>query len=84
MADLGSITLLLSLALAAYAALGSLVGQWKRAPELVISARYAAYLTPLMLAVSTTVLVAAFVTHNLNCGTWRDTATWPWTPGSPG
>ena len=64
MADLGSITLLLSLALAAYAALGSLVGQWKRAPELVISARYAAYLTPLMLAISTTVLVSAFVTHN--------------------
>jgi cytochrome c-type biogenesis protein CcmF len=64
MADLGSITLLLSLALAAYAALGSLVGQWKRAPELVISARYAAYLTPLMLAISTMVLVAAFVNHN--------------------
>jgi cytochrome c-type biogenesis protein CcmF len=64
MADLGSITLLLSLALAAYAAIGSLVGQWRRAPELVVSARYAAYLTPLMLAVSTAVLVAAFVTHN--------------------
>ncbi len=64
MADLGSITLLLSLALAAYAAVGSLVGQWKRAPELVISARYAAYLTPLMLAISTMVLISAFVNHN--------------------
>ena len=64
MADLGSITLLLSLALAVYAVIGSLIGQWKRAPEMVISARYAAYLTPLILAVSTMVLVAAFVNHN--------------------
>ena len=64
MADLGSITLMLALALAAYAVVGSLVGQWRRAPELVVSARYATYLTPLMLGVATLALVSAFVNHN--------------------
>ena len=66
MADLGSITLLLALALAAYAGVGSLVGQWRRAPELALSARYAAYLTPLMLVTSMVVLVAAFVDHDFS------------------
>ncbi len=66
MADLGSITLLLAVALAAYAGVGSLVGQWRHAPEMLLSARYAAYLTPLMLVVSMLVLVLAFVDHDFS------------------
>ena len=64
MGDLGSIALLVALALASYAAVGSFVGQWRRSPSLVESARYAAYLTVLALVVSTIGLVRAFVGHD--------------------
>ena len=66
MADLGSITMLLAIALAVYAGIGSLVGQWRGAPDLLASARYAAYLTPLMLVTAMVVLVAAFVDHDFS------------------
>ena len=68
MADLahGNITLLLAVALAAYAGVGSLVGQWRHSPDMVLSARYAAYLTPLMLIASMLVLIAAFVDHDFS------------------
>ena len=66
MADLGNITLLLAVALAAYAGVGSLVGQWRHSPDMVLSARYAAYLTPLMLIASMLVLITAFVDHDFS------------------
>ena len=62
----GHHNLLLAVALAAYAGVGSLVGEWRRAPDMVLSARYAAYLTPLMLGVSMLVLIAAFVDHDFS------------------
>ena len=61
MAELGSISLLLALALASYSVVGSLLGVWKRAPQLVQSARHATYLTPAALGIATASLVAAFV-----------------------
>ncbi len=64
MAELGSIALYIALALGAYSAVGSLLGRYKGAPELVQSARYAAYLTVLALAVATVTLVVAFVSRD--------------------
>ena len=66
MADLGFITLLLAMVLSVYSLVGSVLGQWRRIPELVLSARYAAYLTFLMLVVATATLVAAFVTNDFS------------------
>ncbi|MCH7605762.1 MAG: heme lyase CcmF/NrfE family subunit [Chloroflexi bacterium] len=64
MADLGSISLLLALALASYSGVGSLLGTWRRSPQLQESALYATYITPLVLAVATASLVGAFVTKD--------------------
>jgi cytochrome c-type biogenesis protein CcmF len=60
-ADLGSISLLLALALALYSAAGSLLGVWQKAPRLIQSARHATYLAPVALGIATASLVAAFV-----------------------
>ena len=64
MADLGSISLLLALALGIYSAAGSLLGVWKKSPQLVQSARTATYLAPVALGVATAGLVGAFVTSD--------------------
>ena len=64
MADLGSLALLLALALALYAGVGSLVVQGRWSPELAASARRAVFLIPVMLGVATAVLVEAFVTQD--------------------
>ena len=64
MAELGSISLLLALVLSSYSGIGSLLGVWKRVPQLIQSARYATYLVPLALGVSTAGLVGAFVTKD--------------------
>ncbi len=61
MSDLGSITLFTSLALAGYSAIGSLLGRIRNVPPLVESARYAAYVVALLLAVSLVSLVVAFL-----------------------
>ena len=66
MTDLGKIAVLLTVALSAYAVVGSVVGARWRMPELVQSARSAAYVAPLMLVAATIVLVAAFVTHDFS------------------
>jgi cytochrome c-type biogenesis protein CcmF len=63
-AELGSISLLLALMLSSYSGIGSLLGVWKRAPHLIQSARYATYLAPLALCMSTVGLVGAFVTKD--------------------
>ena len=63
MADLGSISLALAVALAAYSALGSGLGRLRRIPELQESARFALYLVVLALAVSVISLVGAFLTN---------------------
>ncbi|MDA0988850.1 MAG: cytochrome c biogenesis protein CcsA, partial [Chloroflexi bacterium] len=64
MADLGSISLLLALALGIYSAAGSLLGVWKKNPQLVQSARTATYLAPMTLGVATASMVGAFVTSD--------------------
>ena len=64
MADLGSIALLCAFALSSYAAVGSLVGAWKRLPSLIESARHAVYLASLSLVVATVGLVGAFLAHD--------------------
>ena len=64
MADLGSIALLCAFALSSYAAVGSLVGAWKRLPSLIESARHAVYLAALSLVVATVGLVGAFLAHD--------------------
>ena len=64
MADLGSISLALALALAAYSAVGSVLGTLRRVPALVESARAANYLLVLVLAVSVASLVGAFLSND--------------------
>ncbi len=64
MADLGSIALLCAFALSSYAAVGSLVGAWKRLPPMIESARHAVYLAGLSLVVATVGLVGAFLAHD--------------------
>ncbi len=61
MAELGTASIILALALAVYAAAGSLAGVWWRAPGLAISARRATYLVALVLGVATAALVVAFL-----------------------
>ncbi|MSP78657.1 MAG: heme lyase CcmF/NrfE family subunit [Dehalococcoidia bacterium] len=63
-ANIGSLGLLLALALAGYAVCASLLGMWRRIPELVESGRYAVYVVPLPLLVATLSLVTAFVNHD--------------------
>ncbi len=64
MADLGSITLLIALALAAYSTVGSALGRVRSIPALVESAHYAAYLLVFILAVSVASLVGAFLSND--------------------
>ena len=64
MGDLGSITLLIALALAAYSAVGSVLGRARNIPPLVESARYATYTLVLVLAVSVASLVGAFLSND--------------------
>ena len=64
MADLGSITLAIALALAAYSTVGSVLGQLRKVPALVESARYATYLLVFVLAISVASLVGAFLSND--------------------
>lgn len=66
MAQLGSVTLLMAMALSVYGLVGSLLGARRRIPELNESARYALYLIPLVLAVGIGTLVTAFVRHDFS------------------
>ena len=61
MAELGTLSLFFALILAVFACVGSVVGVRRRLPELVTSARYSAYLTPLPVLISVLALVGAFV-----------------------
>ena len=64
MADLGSISLLIALALAAYSAVGSALGRLRSIPQLVESARYATYILVLVLGVAAASLVGAFLSND--------------------
>ena len=64
MADLGALTLWISLALSSYSAIGSVLGKKLNAPALVLSAHRAAYLVVLALLVATLSLVASFISRD--------------------
>ena len=64
MADLGAISLWIALALASYAAIGSVLGKVRGSPALVESARSAVYVTVLVLLVATLSLVASFINRD--------------------
>ena len=64
MAELGSITLLIALALAAFSTVGSALGRARNIPPLVESARNATYLLVLVLAISVASLVGAFLSND--------------------
>lgn len=66
MADLGTITVLLGLALSSYAMVGSVAGRLAGIPELVVSARRAAYMAIPAAFIASGVLVAAFVNHDFS------------------
>ncbi|MBI4233793.1 MAG: heme lyase CcmF/NrfE family subunit [Chloroflexi bacterium] len=81
MADLGALAVLLALALASYAAVGSALGAWRRLPDLVTSARYATYLTVPVIALAVAILINAFLTHDFSiryvaAHSSRDMAPW--------
>ena len=64
MADLGAISLWIALALASYAAFGSVVGQLRSTPTLLESARSAVYLTVPVLLIATLSLVISFINRD--------------------
>ncbi|PKB65789.1 MAG: hypothetical protein BZY82_06975 [SAR202 cluster bacterium Io17-Chloro-G3] len=61
MSELGSLTLLIGLGLALFAIMGSVLGSICKIPPLEKSAKNATYVLPIILAVSTLNLIAAFV-----------------------
>ena len=64
MSDLGSIALWIGVALASYAAIGSVVGKLRGVPALVVSSQQAVYLLALVMLVATLSLVGAFISHD--------------------
>ncbi len=66
MGDLGAVTLWIGLALSTYACLGSVAGRLRDSPQLVVSARRAVYLLPVVLLVATLSLVAAFINRDFD------------------
>ena len=64
MADLGTMSLSVALALAAYSTVGSVLGRIRGIPAMVDSARYASYMIVLVLVVSLASLVGAFLSHD--------------------
>jgi hypothetical protein len=64
MADLGAISLWIALALASYAAMGSVLGKARGSPALVESSQSAVYLTVLVLFVATISLIVAFINRD--------------------
>ena len=66
MAELGTLSLFFALMLSLYACAGSVIGVRKGLPELVTSARYSAYLTPLPVIVSVMALVGAFLSRDFD------------------
>ena len=66
MAQLGQITLMLALALAVYSTLGSVLGVRRGVPDLVVSARRAAYLIVPVSFAAAAALIYAFVTNDFS------------------
>jgi cytochrome c-type biogenesis protein CcmF len=68
MSDLGFMAIVLGLAVALYSAAGSAAGRIVGAPDLVVSARRAAYLTAPIALAGAGALIAAFAAHDFSIG----------------
>ena len=66
MAELGVISLMLGLALSAYAVVGSVAGQVRGVPELVVSSRRAIYLSAAASTVAALALLTAFLQNDFS------------------
>ncbi|MBI4202989.1 MAG: heme lyase CcmF/NrfE family subunit [Chloroflexi bacterium] len=66
MAQIGTISLYIALALAVYALAAAVLGKTRRSAQLVESARYASYLIPVMLGIATLALVSAFLQRDFS------------------
>ncbi len=66
MAELGVISLLLGLALTAYSAVGSVIGQTRGVPELVVSARRSIYLSGAASVTAALALLTAFMQNDFS------------------
>jgi len=66
MADLGLMSVLLGLALSAYAAIASVVGVKKRMPELLVSSSRSLHMTTLVTVVASLALITAFVQNDFS------------------
>ncbi len=66
MADLGVISLLLGLGLSAYAAIGSVVGQTRGVPALIVSARRSIYLSGAASTAAALALLTAFMQNDFS------------------
>ena len=66
MAELGTASIIIALALAAYSAVGSFVGEQGQRPELVVSARRATYMALVAMSVATLALVTAFLRNDFS------------------
>ncbi|MBI4310329.1 MAG: heme lyase CcmF/NrfE family subunit [Chloroflexi bacterium] len=66
MAQVGTLSLYVALALAVYVIAGSLLGKARRSAQLLESAKYSAYLVPAVLGLATLALVAAFLDHDFS------------------
>ena len=64
MAEVGSLSLYMALALAVYVAAGSVLGKLRSAPQLLESARRTTYLLPVVLGVAAMSMVLAFLRHD--------------------
>ncbi len=64
MADLGAMALWIGLALSAYAAIGSILGQLRGVPALVESARRSVYVLVLAMLVATLSLIGSFINRD--------------------
>ena len=64
MADLGAMALWIGLALSAYAAIGSILGQMRGVPALVESARRSVYVLVLAMLVATLSLIGSFINRD--------------------
>ncbi len=64
--DAGYVALPIAFLVAGYVAVGSFVGAWRRQPELTVSARYGLYTLPVLLLVSTLILIYAFVDNDFS------------------
>jgi len=67
MENLGSLAVLLAFCLAVYAIPGSVIGQLKRNPFLILSAERAVYAVWFLLTVASGVLVYALVNSDFRC-----------------